>query len=63
MTELWLCEEYLDGYEISVECVVDKEHKEVVAIHDKMTPMDCPPFLEKFLLHLRLGYLFPWKMK
>lgn len=50
MDELWLCEEYLDGYEISVECIVDKEHTEIVAIHDKMIPMDRPPFLEKFFV-------------
>lgn len=50
LPELWLCEEYLDGYEISVECIVNQEQKEIVAIHDKMAPMEHPPFLEEYFV-------------
>lgn len=50
LPELWLCEEYLDGYEISVECIVNKEQKEIIAIHDKMAPMNHPPFLEQYFV-------------
>lgn len=50
LSELWLCEEYLEGYEISVECIVDREKKYIAAIHDKMAPMKQPPFLEEYFV-------------
>lgn len=47
---LWICEEYIDGYEISVECITNVGETEVLAIHDKMLPVEAPEFLEQFFV-------------
>lgn len=50
LPNLWMYEEYLDGYEISVEGITCQGKTEILAIHDKMTPMEGPVFLEEFFV-------------
>ncbi|MGB8453112.1 MAG: ATP-grasp domain-containing protein [Anaerocolumna sp.] len=45
--DYWLIEEYLEGFEISVECFTYKGETFVAAIHDKMCQVEAPYFLEE----------------
>lgn len=55
--QMWLAEEYIDGYEISVESYTVKGETHVVAIHDKLDAVEAPYFLEEFFItpSLRIG--------
>ncbi|HML33203.1 ATP-grasp domain-containing protein [Sporomusa sphaeroides] len=46
----WILEEYIDGYEISVQSITDNGVTEVIAIHDKVVPIEGPKFFEEFVL-------------
>lgn len=48
--DYWLIEEYLEGFEISVECFTYKGNTFVVAIHDKMCQVEAPYFLEEIFV-------------
>ena len=43
----WLVEEYINGIEISVECVTFSGETTVIAIHDKYCEVSAPYFVEK----------------
>jgi len=44
--EYWLVEEYIDGFEISVEAYAYQGQTVVVTIHDKILPVEAPDFIE-----------------
>lgn len=47
---LWVAEEYISGFEISVESYTCNGETHVVAIHDKVEPVEAPFFLEEFFV-------------
>ena len=46
----WIVEEYLEGFEISVETFTFNGETTIVAIHDKMCVVEAPYFLEEFFV-------------
>lgn len=50
MQNYWIAEQYLDGFEISVECIINDYECTVAAIHDKMVSIDESAFLEQYFV-------------
>lgn len=48
--EFWIAEEYIKGYEISVESITYEGNTTTIAIHDKMNAVEAPYFLEEFFI-------------
>lgn len=46
----WMIEEYIDGFEISVQAITYKGRTHIITIHDKVVPMDGPEFAEEYIL-------------
>lgn len=50
MSKDWLIEEYLEGFEVSVECFTYKGNVTPVVIHDKACSVEAPYFIEDFFV-------------
>lgn len=48
--DYWLVEEFLEGFEISVESITYNSKTEVICIHDKFCTIDEPYFIEKIFV-------------
>lgn len=50
LKDYWLLEEYIAGAELSVESVTQNGRTDVLAVHDKMVPVEGPLFLEQYFV-------------